>query len=113
MMVRANARYIRQSPYKVRRMLDLVRGLPVTDARHVLKLSDRRAADPIVKLLESAVANAWENHRIQEDELVVAEAFANEGPTLKRFQPRARGRANRIRKRTSHITIAVAEKAGD
>ncbi len=112
MKVHARARYIRQSPYKVRRILDMVRGLPVADARHLLGLSDRRAADPIVKVLESAVANAMENHRIPEDELVVAEAFANEGPTLKRFQPRARGRASRILKRTSHITIAVADREG-
>jgi large subunit ribosomal protein L22 len=109
MRTRAHARYIRQSPYKVRRVLDLVRGLPVNDARVVLAHTNRRAADPILKCLDSAVANAEHNLALDADELVVAEAFADEGPTLKRWRPRARGRATRIRKRTSHITITVAD----
>jgi len=109
MRTRAHARYIRQSPYKVRRVLDLVRGLPVNDARVVLGHTNRRAADPILKCLDSAVANAEHNLALDADELVVAEAFADEGPTLKRWRPRARGRATRIRKRTSHITITVAD----
>lgn len=110
MKVRAQAKHIRQSPYKVRRVLDLVRGLPVEEARHVLAFSERRAADPVAKVLNSAVANAEHNFALDSDELVVAEAFADEGPTLKRWRPRARGRATRIRKRTCHITIVVSEE---
>ncbi|NQV06448.1 50S ribosomal protein L22 [bacterium] len=110
MKVRAHARYIRQSPFKVRRVLDLVRGLPVTEARNVLAFTSRRATDPITKVLESAVANAAHNHALDADELVVVEAFADEGPTLKRFRPRARGRATRILKRTSHVTIVVGDE---
>jgi large subunit ribosomal protein L22 len=113
MMTRAHARFIRQSPYKVRLVLDLVRGLPVNDARVVLEHTNRRAADPIRKCLDSAVANAEHNLALDADELVVAEAFADEGPTLKRWRPRARGRATRIRKRTSHITITVADNEED
>lgn len=112
MKVRAQAKYIRQSPYKVRRVLDLVRGLPVEEARHVLMFTDRRAAGPVKKVLDSAVANAEHNHALDADELVIAEAYADEGPTLKRWRPRARGRATRIRKRTSHITIVVTEESG-
>jgi large subunit ribosomal protein L22 len=110
MRVKAHSRYVRQSPYKVRRVLDLVRGLPVEEAAHVLRLTPRAAADPIAKVLASAVANAEHNHALDADELVVAEAYANEGPTLKRYTPRARGRATSIHKRTCHITIVVAEK---
>jgi large subunit ribosomal protein L22 len=109
MRANAKARHVRQSPYKVRRVLDLVRGLPVEDARVVLRHTPRRAADPILKCLDSAVANAEHNLAADVDELVVAEAYADEGPTLKRWRPRARGRATRIRKRTSHITIVVAD----
>lgn len=109
MRARAQAKYVRQSPYKVRRVLDLVRGLPVDDARDVLSFTNRRAADPIRKVLDSAVANAEHNLALDAEELVIAEAYADEGPTLKRWRPRARGRASRIRKRTSHITIVVAD----
>lgn len=109
MKVRAHARYIRQSPYKVRRVLDLIRGLPVEEAEQVLAFTPRAASEPILKVLRSAVANAEHNHALDADELVVAEAYADEGPTLRRFRPRARGRATRIRKRTSHITVVVAE----
>ena len=109
----AKAKFIRQSPYKVRRVLDLVRGLPVDEARVVLQHTPRRAADPILKCLDSAVANAEHNLAADADELVVVEAFADEGPTLKRWRPRARGRATRIRKRTSHITIVVADSEED
>ncbi len=109
MKVRAHTRFIRQSPYKVRLVLDLVRGLPVEEAEHVLRLTNRSAADPIAKTLRSAVANAEHNHALDADDLVVAEAYADEGPTLKRYRPRARGRATRIRKRTSHITIVVSD----
>lgn len=109
MNARAQAKHIRQSPYKVRRVLDLVRGLPVDEARVVLDLTNRKAADTIKKVLDSAVANAEHNFALDADELIVAEAYADEGPTLKRWRPRARGRATRIRKRTSHITIVVAD----
>ena len=109
MKVRAHTRYIRQSPYKVRRVLDLVRGLPVEEAEHVLRLTNRAAADPIAKTLKSAIANAEHNHALDAEDLVVAEAYADEGPTLRRFKPRARGRATRIDKRTSHITIVVSD----
>ncbi|MCI0677858.1 MAG: 50S ribosomal protein L22 [Actinobacteria bacterium] len=110
MRVRAHSRYVRQSPYKVRRVLDLVRGLGVEEARHVLRLTPRAAAEPVSKVLASAVANAEHNHALDAEDLVIAEAYANEGPTLKRFTPRARGRATSIHKRTCHITIVVAER---
>lgn len=109
MKVKAHTRFIRQSPYKVRRVLDLVRGLPVEEAEHVLRLTNRAAADPIAKTLRSAVANAEHNHALDAEDLIVAEAFADEGPTLRRYRPRARGRATRINKRTSHITIVVSD----
>ena len=109
MKVRAQAKYIRQSPYKVRRVLDLVRGLPVNDARDVLDFTNRRAAGTIRKVLDSAVSNAEHNAALDAEELFVFEAYADEGPTLRRFRPRARGRATRIRKRTSHITVVVAD----
>lgn len=112
MNVRAQNRFVRQSPYKVRRVLDLVRGLPVEEAEHVLRLTNRAAAKPISKTLASALANAEHNHALDIEDLVVAEAFADEGPTLKRFRPRARGRATRINKRTSHITIVLSEVNG-
>ena len=109
MRVKAQARYVRQSPYKVRRVLDLVRGLPVNEVEDVLRLTQRGATEPISKVLKSAVANAEHNHALDAEELHVAEAFADEGPTLKRYRPRARGRATRINKRTSHITIVVGD----
>jgi large subunit ribosomal protein L22 len=109
MRVRAQAKYVRHSPYKVRRVLDLVRGLPVEEAENLLRLTPRGATEPVVKVLKSAVANAEHNHALDVDDLVVAEAYADEGPTLKRYRPRARGRATRIRKRTSHITIVVSD----
>ena len=105
----ATAKYIRQSPYKVRRVLDLVRGLPVPEARDMLTFTNRKAATTILKVLNSAVANAEHNQALDAEELWVYECFANEGPTLKRYRPRARGRATRINKRTSHITIVVAD----
>lgn len=110
MKVRAHARYIRQSPYKVRQVLDLVRGLPIGEAEQVLAFTSRAATEPVRKVMRSAVANAEHNHALDADELYVAEAFADEGPTLRRFRPRARGRASRIRKRTCHITIVVADR---
>jgi large subunit ribosomal protein L22 len=109
MKVKAHNKFVRQSPYKVRLVLDLVRGLPVEEAEHVLRLTNRAAATPIVKTLKSAVANAEHNHALDVEDLIVAEAYADEGPTLRRFKPRARGRATRINKRTSHITIVVSD----
>ncbi|MCP3977015.1 MAG: 50S ribosomal protein L22 [bacterium] len=109
MRAQAKAKYIRQSPFKVRRVLDLVRGLPVTEARDTLTFTNRKAATTVLKLLNSAVANAEHNQALDAEELWVYEAFADEGPTLKRFRPRARGRATAIHKRTSHITIVVAD----
>lgn len=110
MKAHAQAKYIRQSPSKVRRVLDLVRGLPVEEARDVLDFTNRRASGTIRKVLDSAVANAEHNLALDGDELFVTEAYADEGPTLKRFRPRARGRATTIRKRTCHITIVVADE---
>ena len=113
MKVPAHARFIRQSPSKVRQVLNVVRGLPVDEALVALDLSERRAAEPVRKVLSSAVANAYENHDIPQEDLVVSEAFADEGPTIKRFRPRARGRATQILKRTSHITIVVSNGEED
>ena len=104
---RAVARYVRMSPMKVRRVLDLVRGLPVAEAAAVLQFAPQAASEPVAKVLASAVANAEHNHDLDPATLYVAAAFADEGPTLKRFRPRAQGRAYRIRKRTSHITVVV------
>ena len=109
MKAHAQAKFIRQSPNKVRRVLDLVRGLPVEEARHVLDLTQRRSADYVRKVLDSAVANAEHNLALDADELFVSETFADEGPTLKRWRPRARGRATPIHKRTSHITVVVSD----
>jgi large subunit ribosomal protein L22 len=109
MRARAHARYIRQSPFKVRQVLDMIRGLPIDEARALLAHVNRRAAEPVGKLLDSAVANAEHNLALDEEELFIEAAYADEGPTLKRFRPRARGRATRILKRTSHITIIVAD----
>ena len=109
MKAHAQAKYIRQSPFKVRRVLDLVRGLPVQEARHVLDLTERRATDYVRKVLDSAVANAEHNLALDADELFVSEAYADEGPTLKRWRPRARGRATKINKRTSHLTVVVSD----
>ncbi len=113
MIVKAHARHIRQSPYKVRRVLDLIRGLPVEQARDTLQFTNRRAAEAVAKVLNSAVANAEHNNALDVDMLYVAEAYAGEGPTLKRFRARARGRAGRIDKRTSHIVVGVAEREED
>ncbi len=110
MKAHARLNHVRQSPYKVRRVIDLVRGMPVEDAEDVLTHTQRRASDVILKCLRSAIANAEHNMALDRDELFIAEAYADEGPTLKRWRPRARGRATRIRKRTSHITIVVADE---
>jgi len=104
---RASARYIRSSAYKAREVLDLIRGLDVQRADEVLQFTDRDISNVIRKVLASAVANAIHNDEQDAEDLYVRACYADEGPTLKRFRPRARGRASRIRKRTSHITIVV------
>jgi large subunit ribosomal protein L22 len=104
---RAVARHVRISPMKARRVVNLVRGLPAKEALTVLKFAPQAASEPVYKVLASAIANAENNERLDPDSLLVSEAFVDEGPTLKRFRPRAQGRAYRIRKRTCHITIAV------
>ena len=106
---RAYARLLRVSPRKLNLVAQLIRGKDASAALTDLTFSKRRIAREVKKVLESAVANAEHNHALDADELFVSEAFADEGPTLKRFRPRARGRASPIRKRTSHITIVVAD----
>ena len=110
---KATLKYLRTSAYKVREVLDLIRGLDVDAARHVLMFNERGPAREVLKVLNSAVANADHTLNIPADELKVAVAFADEGPTIKRWRPRARGRATRIRKRTCHITIVVARLSDD
>ena len=107
--VRAQAKWVRMSARKARLVLDNVRGRTVPEARTVLAFTPRAAAREIDRVLASAVANAESAHGLDGDELVVVAAYADEGPTLKRWRARARGRVNRIRKRTCHITIVVAE----
>ena len=105
--VRAQAKWVRTSARKARLVLDHIRGRSVPEARTILAFTQRAAATDIEKVLRSAVANAEANHGLDGDDLVVEAAYADEGPTLKRWRPRAYGRAARIRKRTSHITLIV------
>ncbi|MEO5680890.1 MAG: 50S ribosomal protein L22 [Acidimicrobiales bacterium] len=105
---RAILRNTRTSAFKIREVLDLVRGMPVGEARDLLRFSERDAADLVLKLLDSAVANAENNDGMVPDELFVSSCFADEGRTQKTFRPRARGRAGRLRKRSAHITIIVS-----
>jgi ribosomal protein L22 len=107
-VVRARARYVRMSARKARLVCVHLRGKSVAEARAILAFTPREAARDWSKLLESAVANAETNHELLEDDLVVREAYVDEGPTIKRFRPRAMGRATPIRKRTSHLTIALS-----
>jgi large subunit ribosomal protein L22 len=104
---RAIARHVRVSPMKARRVINLVRGLPAKEALTVLQFAPQAASVPVYMVLASAIANAENNERLDSDSLLVAEAYVDEGPTLKRFRPRAQGRAYRIRKRTCHITVVV------
>jgi large subunit ribosomal protein L22 len=104
----ARLRYLLTSPPKVRQMCGLIRGLEIEQARQQLELTSRGASNPVLKLLDSAVANAESAVNIPEDELFVERAVVDEGPTLRRWRPRARGRATRVNKRTSHVTIVVA-----
>jgi large subunit ribosomal protein L22 len=108
--VRAVAKYIRTSPRKMRLVADLIRGKSAQEAWNILEFTPKRATGPMKKCLESALANAQNNNDIPPDSLVVHRVMVDEGPTLKRFMPRARGRASAIKKRTSHITIVVAPK---
>lgn len=110
---KASAKYVRMSASKVRVVLDLIRGLPVRRADEVLQFTDREAARVVRKVLASAVANAVNNDEQDAEELYVKAAFADEGPTLKRFTPRARGRAGRINKRTAHIVVVVDRLSDD
>jgi len=111
--VRAQAKYVRIAPRKARLVMDHVRGKNVGDARALLKHTPRAAAGDISKLLESAVANAENNFELDPDELKIARAFVDEGPTIKRFRPRALGRATPIKKRTSHMTITLTTTTKD
>jgi large subunit ribosomal protein L22 len=103
----AQAKFVRMTPMKCRRVIDLVRGLPVDQALDILRFDTHAASEPIGKVVASAVANAEHNKQLDRRDLYIAQAYVDEGPTLKRFRPRAQGRAYRIRKRTSHITVVV------
>ena len=112
---RAQARHVRVTPQKARRVVDLIRGKQATEAAAVLQFAPQAASDPVLKVLESAIANLrvkadLASEAFDERALVVRAAFVDEGPTMKRFRPRAQGRASRINKRTSHITVVVAPK---
>jgi ribosomal protein L22 len=109
-LVHAKARYVRTSARKARLVCDHIRGKDVEQARAILSFTPRGAAKPWMKLLESAIANAEHNHELVGDELKIASVHADEGPTLKRYRPRAMGRATRIRKRTSHLSITLTPK---
>jgi large subunit ribosomal protein L22 len=111
--VKAIARYIRMSPHKVRRVLDQIRGRSYREALIILEFMPYRACEPIIKVLRSAAANAEHNLGFERANLVVSQAFADQGPVLKRFRPRAQGRAYQIRKPTCHITIMVAPGTDD
>ena len=111
MQSKAIAKTVRIAPRKVRLILDLVRGKEVGEAISILKLTNKRSSPVVEKLVKSAVANAEHNYDMDIDNLYISEIFADEGPTMKRFRPRAQGRATKINKRTSHITVIVEEYA--
>ncbi|GAB4261704.1 MULTISPECIES: 50S ribosomal protein L22 [Deferrisoma] len=110
MEAKATLRYLRMSPRKVRLVADLVRGRRVEEAIRILRFTPRRASLPVRKVIESAVANAENNHGLDIDQLWVREIRVDEGPTLKRWRPRARGRATPIMKRTSHVAVVLEER---
>ena len=115
MEAKASARHVRVTPQKARRVVDLIRGKQAGEAVAVLKFAPQAAGETVLKVVESAIANAREaakrsNERLDEADLYISEVFVDEGPTLKRFRPRAQGRASQILKRTSHITVVVAER---
>ena len=109
----AVARFVRISPRKARRVVDMVRGASVDDALATLRFAPQAASEPVYKLVASAVSNAEGGEGLQRSSLVVSKAMVDEGPTLKRWRPRAQGRATRINKRTSHITVVVQPRPGD
>lgn len=109
MEARAQARYVRVTPMKARRVIDLIRGMNAGDAQAMLQFAPQAASEPVGKVLASAVANASNNHAMDTKGLRISEAFVDEGPTMKRIRPRAQGRAYRIRKRSSHITVVVTD----
>lgn len=106
--VKAVAKYIRMSPHKVRRVLDQIRGRSYREALIILEFMPYRACEPVTKVLRSAVANAENNNGLEPSDLVISKAYADGGPSLRRYRPRAQGRAYQIRKPTCHITVAVA-----
>lgn len=108
----AIARFVRMAPRKLRLVMDAIRGKSLVQARSILRFAGKRACGPLAKVLNSAVANAENNSKMNPDALYVSRAFVDQGPTIKRFIPRAMGRASSIRKKTSHITIAVREREG-
>ena len=108
--VHAVARHIRMSPQKVRLVLDTIRGKQVSEALNILRFLPHKATEPVAKVIKSASANAESNFNLDPDELVVLRIFADESRTLKRYRPRARGRANQILKRSSHVTVVVSER---
>lgn len=110
MQAKATAKSVRIAPRKVRLVVDLIRGKDVNEATAILRFTNRSASPVVEKLLKSAVANAEHNYEMDPDNLVISEAYVDEGVTLKRFRPRAQGRASRINKRTSHITLILTEK---
>lgn len=112
MNAKAVVRFSRIAPRKARQVIDMIRGKRVGDAQTILKFTPRFAAEVIGKVLNSAIANAENNHKMNRDRLYISEAYVDQGPTMKRYMPRAQGRASAIHKRTSHITIVVAEKEG-
>ncbi|MDD5622806.1 MAG: 50S ribosomal protein L22 [Actinomycetota bacterium] len=109
MEARAVEKYIRMSPRKIRYIVDMIKSKSIDDAMDILSLTPRTAAIVVRKAIKSAVTNATENHKMKEGDLFISRILVNEGPTLKRFKPRARGRANRIRKRTAHISVFVSD----
>jgi large subunit ribosomal protein L22 len=109
-IAKASARYLRVSPRKARRIIDIVRGTKATEALDVLRFDEHAASEDVYKVVASAVANAEHNQQLDRESLWISEAFVDEGPTLKRFRPRAQGRAYRIRKRTSHFTVVVESR---
>ena len=110
MEAKANLKYLRISPRKVKIVLDLIRGKDVATAAAILMQTPKAASEPVLKLLKSAAANAENNHQMDPEKLYVSQVFACPGPIIKRMMPRAQGRAYRINKRTSHVTIAVSER---
>jgi len=110
MEAKAIAKYVRISPRKVRQVIDLIRGKNVREALAILRYTPKGASEPVAKVLKSAIANAEHNFEMNTDALFVSQVYVDQGPTLKRFKPRAMGRADLMRRRTSHITVVVGER---